>query len=425
MGWRSAAALSRVAPRLRWVPLLCGLPVCTLVVAGLFQGRGGVAPQVSHAATAPVRVEALRAPGRPVCAQVRRGDTLESVCRRVAGRDWVAWKDALLPHLDPRQLRPGMAFFGTSDATGALAELDVSLDPLRQVHLVREEGSIRGERRERVPETEVVRLEGTVTSSLFGAVEAAGGDPELAVRIAEIYQWDVDFLRDLERGDRFVVVVGSDRVDGHFLRWGTVYAARFVNRGRTLDAFAYPDDDGRLGYYDAQGKPLQKQFLRSPLEFSRITSRFSLRRFHPVLKRTMPHYGVDYGAPVGTPVRVTAAGVVSFAGTSGGAGRMVSVRHANGFETSYLHLSRFGSGVRVGARVAQGQVIGQVGSSGLSTGPHLDYRVKQNGRWVNPLSLSSPPAEPLAPSRLARFVSHAQAVIALFEGRTPPRGARC
>ena len=166
-------------------------------------------------------------------------------------------------------------------------------------------------------------------------------------------------------------------------------------------------------------------FLRSPLKFSRVTSRFSMSRFHPVLKKRMPHYGVDYGAPVGTPVHVTADGIVTMAGRNGGAGNMVRVRHPNGYETNYLHLSRYGGGIRKGVRVTQGQVIGYVGSTGYSTGPHLDYRVRHNGSWINPLSISSPPVEPLEDDRLQRFLGHALAVLDLLEGREAPVGARC
>jgi murein DD-endopeptidase MepM/ murein hydrolase activator NlpD len=150
-----------------------------------------------------------------------------------------------------------------------------------------------------------------------------------------------------------------------------------------------------------------------------------MNRFHPVLKRRMPHYGVDYGAPSGTPVHTTADGTVTFAGRKGGGGNMVTVRHTNGYETNYLHLRGFAKGVRRGARVAQGQVIGYVGSTGLSTGPHLDYRVQLNGRWINPLSIASPPVKPIAEARLQRYLSHALAVLSLIEGDPPPRGARC
>jgi murein DD-endopeptidase MepM/ murein hydrolase activator NlpD len=271
----------------------------------------------------------------------------------------------------------------------------------------------------------VLRLDGVVTSSLFEAVDAAGGLPELAVSLAQVFQWDIDFFRDLRGGDSFVAVVDRQTVDDEFYRYGTLFAARFVNGGRTLEAVAYPDKTGRLGYYDLEGRPLRKQFLRSPLKFSRITSRFSMSRFHPVLKRRMPHYGIDYGAPVGTPVHATADGKVTHCGAKGGAGRMVSIRHPNGYETHYLHLSRYPKGIRPGVRVVQGQVVGYVGSTGLSTGPHLDYRVKQNGRWVNPLTITSPPAEPLEESRLHRFLAHALAVLELLEGRGPPAGARC
>jgi len=149
-----------------------------------------------------------------------------------------------------------------------------------------------------------------------------------------------------------------------------------------------------------------------------------MNRFHPVLKKRMPHYGVDYGAPVGTPVHVTADGVVTLAGRNGGAGNMVRVRHPNGYETNYLHLSRFGRGIRKGVRVTQGQVIGYVGSTGYSTGPHLDYRVRHNGRWVNPLSISSPPVEPLREDRRQRFLWHALSILELLEGREAPAGAK-
>ena len=271
----------------------------------------------------------------------------------------------------------------------------------------------------------MVRIEGTIESSLFGAMQTAGGGPELAVRMAQIYQWDIDFLRDLRKDDSFVVVADRQTIDGEFFGWGTIFVARFVNGSRTLDAVAYPDDAGRLGYYDLEGHPLRKQFLRSPLKFSRVTSRFSMNRYHPVLKRRMPHYGVDYGAPTGTPVLATADGTVTLAGRNGGGGNMVTVRHTNGYETNYLHLSKFGKGVHKGTRVSQGQVIGYVGSTGLSTGPHLDYRVKLNGRWINPLSISSPPVKPLAEERLQRYLAHALAILSLIEGRTPPVGARC
>ncbi len=369
-----------------------------------------------------LRLDAFRPPVRT---EVWPGDTIESVSRRLAGDDWRRWRDALTQEIDPRRLFPGTKFEGTCTPAGDLEELRVILDRRSEILLVDGAGQIHVERVVRPVNSEVQRLAGVITSSLFGAVDAAGGRPELAVGLSEMFQWDIDFFRDLRQGDSFVAVVDRQTVDDEFFGYGTLFAARFVNGSRTLHAVAYPDESGRIGYYDLEGRPLRKQFLRSPLKFSRITSRFSMSRFHPVLKRRMPHFGVDYGAPVGTPVQVTADGTVTMAGTTQGAGRMVRVRHPNGYETHYLHLSRYGAGIRSGARVVQGQVVGYVGSSGWSTGPHLDYRVKQNGRWINPLTISSPPAKPLNAGRLQRFLSHALAVLELLEGRPAPIGARC
>jgi murein DD-endopeptidase MepM/ murein hydrolase activator NlpD len=389
-----------------------------------FGGCDGVS-SASRIETNPIFVEAIDAFHPPIRTEVTAGDTIESVSRRIAGDDWRRWRDALVTELDPRRLFPGTQFEGSCTPAGELEELTVLLDRRSELHLVRVGDDIRIERTVRPVVSEVVRIEGAVTSSLFGAVESAGGRPDLAVEMAQVFQWDIDFFRDVREGDRFVAVVDHQSVNNEFYGYGTLFAARYVNDGRTYDAVVYPDNEGRLGYYDLEGRPLRKQFLRSPLEFSRITSRFSMSRFHPVLKRRLPHYGVDYGAPVGTPVRATADGTVAFLGNNGGAGRMIRVRHPNGYETHYLHLSRYASGIRSGARVAQGQVIGYVGSSGWSTGPHLDYRVKQNGRWVNPLSISSPPAKPLDADRLQRFLAHALAVLELLEGREAPVGARC
>ena len=386
-------------------------------------GCGG---ETTSAATLdPVAVERLTAFHPPIRTLVASGDTIESVCRRMAGDDWVRWRDVLVNEIDPKRLFPGTEFRGVCTPAGDLEQLQVIFDRRNEVHLTAGVRGIAVDKIERPIVSQVLRLEGVVESSLFGAMDTAGGGPDLAVRMAQIYQWDIDFLRDLRKGDTFVVVADRQTVEGEFFGWGTVFAARFVNDGRTLDAVVYPDDSGRLGYYDLEGRPLRKQFLRSPLKFSRVTSRFSMSRFHPVLRRRMPHYGVDYGAPTGTPVHVTADGTVRFAGRKGGGGNMVTVRHTNGYETNYLHLSRYGKGIRKGVRVSQGQVIGFVGSTGLSTGPHLDYRVTLNGKWINPLSISSPPVKPLSQDRLQRYLAHALAVLSLIVDEPPPSGARC
>ena len=190
------------------------------------------------------------------------------------------------------------------------------------------------------------------------------------------------------------------RLDGEFHEVGTILAAIYDNHGRVHEAYRYGEASV---YYDGEGRPMRKMFLRSPLRYSRITSQFSRRRFHPVLKTYRPHYGVDYGAPVGTPVQVTAGGTVTFAGWDRGGGKVVKVQHSDGYMTAYLHLSRFGSGIRPGARVRQGDIIAFTGATGLASGPHLDYRVKKGNTWIDPLGLKSVREEPIPTSRLAAF----------------------
>lgn len=372
-----------------------------------------------------IEVNQLEAFRPTVATTVQAGDTLESMARRLAGKDWPRWRTALSGEIDPRTLLPGTIFSGRLSPSDHLERLVVTLDIRTEIRLEDVDGILQTTRVEQPIQSKIVRFEGVIESSLFGAINTVGASPELAVRMADIFQWDIDFLRDIRQGDSFVALVEERRVGGTFYGYGTLYAARFVNDGKEIDSIAFAGADGTVGYYDLDGAPLKKQFLRSPLKFSRITSRFSLNRFHPVHKKRMPHYGVDYGAPTGTPAHATANGTVTFVGRNGGAGNMVRLRHSNGYETNYLHLSRFGKGIRKGARVSQGQVIGYVGSTGWSTGPHLDYRVKKNGQWINPLRISSPPADPLPDTLLRRYLAHALAMLEVMAGREPPAGARC
>ena len=242
-------------------------------------------------------------------------------------------------------------------------------------------------------------------SSLFAAMASEGETPELAMGLAGIFGGEVDFNSDLQRGDGFGLVVDKVYREGRFARYGAVQAAELRNGGRRLVAIRYAPPGAAAGYYDAEGKSLKRFFLRSPLRFEpQVTSRFSLARFHPVLHRMRAHLGVDYRAPAGAPVVAVASGVVTGAGRRGGAGNMVSIRHASGYESSYLHLSAITRGVRPGAHVAQGQVIGRVGATGLATGPHLDYRLAKNGTFINPLleHRRMPPGEPIPSEHVER-----------------------
>ncbi|MCK9238858.1 peptidoglycan DD-metalloendopeptidase family protein [Desulfocurvus sp.] len=253
---------------------------------------------------------------------------------------------------------------------------------------------------------------GKITSSLFGAVAEAGETPALAIRLADIFAWDIDFIRDIRVGDSFVAVVEKRSRDGQFAGYGRIVAARFVNQGQTFHGFLFDGGHGGEQYYDEQGKSLRKAFLKAPLHFSRISSGFNLNRLHPVLGYRRPHPAIDYAAPSGTPVKAVGDGVVLKRGWDRGGGNFIKIRHNSVYETVYMHLKGFAKGVANGARVRQGQVIGYVGSTGLSTGPHLDFRMKKNGSYIDPRTIKSPPADPVASERMAAYMGHIQPLLA-------------
>lgn len=255
-------------------------------------------------------------------------------------------------------------------------------------------------------EHRTVGVAGVIESSLYEALQASGAPLNLAAKINDVLGWDLDFSRDPRRGDRFSIVYEQIYKDGEFVRTGSILACNYVGRGRDLAAYRYTLQDDHTGYYDRDGQNLQRQLMRAPLNYSRISSGFSYKRKHPVLGRVMPHLGIDYAAPVGTPVYAAGDGVVVDKGSKRGNGRYVHIRHTNrDYETYYLHFSRFARGVDKGTRVRQGDVIGYVGATGYATGPHLDFRVKKGGTFVNPRTLKLPPAEPVPTEQLASFLS--------------------
>jgi murein DD-endopeptidase MepM/ murein hydrolase activator NlpD len=340
----------------------------------------------------------------PMELTLKRGETLESVLlgfglTRTEAHAAIA---AASEHLDPKRLRAGDSYAALYLGGRALTGFSFALPEDGRVVLDIENGEWRSRLQPYRRSLQQVLVEGTLDGPLVTSLEAAGGHPELAYAMADVLQWDLDFTRDLRLDDRFRVLYEVASVDGARGRVQRILALQYENRSNLLEAYRFDD-----GYYDGDGRPLRKQFLRSPLQYSsRVTSRFSHRRFHPVLKVHRPHYGVDYGAPTGTPVRATANGSVTFAGWDRGGGKTVKVRHPNGYLTAYLHLSRYAPGIRPGARVEQGQVVGYVGATGLATAPHLDYRVQENQRWIDPLSLKSEPAPTIAEADLDRFFAH-------------------
>jgi murein DD-endopeptidase MepM/ murein hydrolase activator NlpD len=246
-------------------------------------------------------------------------------------------------------------------------------------------------------------------SSLIAAIEASGENVELAMDLADIFAGEVDFQTELQPGDSFRVLFEKAAREGQFANYGAILGAAISVNGRRLQAFRWTDPDtSKPAYYDENGRSLRRFFLKSPLKFEpRVTSRFSLHRLHPIDQIVKAHLGVDYGAPAGSPVVAVATGTVLSAAYSGGGGNTVHLRHAAGFETYYLHLSSFGPGIRAGAHVGQGQIIGRVGMTGSATGPHLDYRIRKGGVFVNPLAAHSrqAPGEPIPAAMLVSFTS--------------------
>lgn len=321
------------------------------------------------------------------------------------------------PLYDLARLSVGHAFDLTVGAEGLLA-FSYVIDELRTLEVRRNGDGFEAQVLTKSYETRTESAAGVITSSLFEAVDDAGEEPQLALDLAQIFEWDVDFNTELQRGDSFRAVVEKLYLDGGFSRYGPILSAELVRGPRVIRAVRF-EGSGRPEYYTPDGVPLRKTFLRSPLKFSRISSRFTRKRFHPILKRFRPHLGVDYAAPAGTPVRAAANGVVSQAGWHGGYGKVVKIRHARGLQTLYGHLSRIH--VKAGQRVEQGELIGKVGTTGLSTAPHLDYRTLRDGVFVNPLTIQPPPPEPLSAALRPAFEQVRVRAIALLEA-VPPAG---
>ncbi len=312
---------------------------------------------------------------------------------------------AVKPVYDLGRIRAGQELRLASLADGPWQRLEYDIDETRYL-VVRNDGDgVRAEMKYVPVEFKPAFVSGVIEDSLVAALNKAGEQDSLAIDIVErCFGWDVDFNTDLRKGDSFRVFVEKRYLDGRFSGYRDILAAEFINDGQVFRAFRYTYADTKAtDYFDENGGSRRKDFLRSPIKFSRITSRFSASRFHPIHKIYRPHYGVDYAAPIGTPVQATADGEVTFAGREAGSGNMVKMRHKNSYQTAYLHLSRFGPGVRRGAVLKGGDIVGYVGSTGDSTGPHLDYRIYVHGSPVNPLGHKFKPADPLRKEFLEDF----------------------
>ena len=301
------------------------------------------------------------------------------------------------------RIYPGQKLHLRTSPEDGLLELKYEIDALNQIQVSRSGDDFDAKLVTRAPERRKVQATGEISSSLFLAAQKAHLPENIAMELANIFGWDIDFALDIRKGDRFTVIYEDLYLDGERIGTGNILAAEFINRDKTHQAVRYTDARGRTDYYSPDGHSMRKTFLRTPVAFSRISSRFSLGRKHPILNTIRSHKGVDYAAPRGTPVKATGAGKIVLRGKKGGYGKTVVVQHGSRYSTLYAHLNSYARGLRNGSRVQQGQVIGYVGSTGLATGPHLHYEFRVNGVHRNPLTVKLPDAAPLQRTYMADF----------------------
>lgn len=322
------------------------------------------------------------------------------------------------PHVNFRKIKGGR-YRLVNDETGELVRFTYEAGPAEIYEIERTPQGVTVQRKDVTLDTYLVKVVGEIRSSLFEAVEEAGEQDRLVLAFAEILAWEIDFYKDVKEGDRFKMVVEKTYKGDQWVAYGPIHVVEYRRGEKAIRGIAYNGD-----FYSDQGTSLRKAFLKTPLRFSRISSRFSQARRHPILGGVVPHFGVDYAAPIGTPVWAVADGTVVSCGWSGGFGKQVVLRHANGYMTYYAHLSSYGPGVRKGTQVRQQQVIGYVGSTGLSTGPHLDYRLAKDRRFRNPLRETFPAGIPLRPTERAAFEMRKEQMVQWLEGNAPFRRKR-
>lgn len=358
----------------------------------------------------PIVREQLSPQWREETVTVRSGDTLAAILARFGLGPALIHK--LTTSSDTAatlaNLHPGQTLQLRLSESGELHELVLERSATGGVRAWKTADSFAAEVYQEPVESRVAFATGTISGSLYGSAMAAGLSERTIMALADIFAWDIDFALDIRAGDSFTVMYEEQFIDGEKLGDGEVLAAEFVNQGRRIQAIRFLDDEGHASYYTPDGHSMRKAFLRSPVKFSRISSRFSLGRRHPILHKLRAHKGVDYAASRGTPVKASGDGKVAFVGTKGGYGRTVILQHARSYSTLYAHLTRAANGLRTGDRVRQGETIGYVGSTGLATGPHLHYEFRVNGVHKDPLTVALPTAEPIAPKYAAQFATEAE-----------------
>ncbi len=377
-------------------------------------------PEIRALATGPVSAAADIVRGR-----LEAGDSLGRALGRfdISHRMVHTIDRGLRPLFDFRRSRPGHRFWLKRDADGTLLEFRYEVSELESFVLRKENDGYRAAHEEAELRPQQARIAGVVISSLHEAIVQLGEQGQLANDFSEIFAWDIDFSRAVRFGDEFRILYERlYRTDPSgeevYVRPGRILAASYKGASYDLEAVYFEVEEGRGGYYRPDGSSIEGKFLRAPLRYTAITSRYTSARRHPILKITRPHHGIDYAAPKGTPLWSVSDGKVISRGWAGGFGNMVKVRHENGYISYYTHLSRFAKGLEVGQQVQQKQVVGYVGSTGLATGPHVCFRVAKDGKFVNPSRVPGPAGPPVPPELLARFSGKRQVLLSKL-GQTP------
>lgn len=362
------------------------------------------------------------APAKPVdpnlkSVRVGNGDTLSTLFAKV-GLSSNQLHDMLESNKNAKQfskLKIGQELQFTFAANGDFQSLRSQINDLESISLTKAPQGYEFKHDLVKPDVRDTYARGVISSSLFSTAKRAGLSHDLTMDLANIFGYDVDFALDIREGDEFELIYEQKLVKGKPVGSGQILAARFTNRGKTFTAVRYVDKQGNASYYRADGSSMRKAFIRTPVDFARISSRFSLGRFHPVLNKIRAHKGVDYAAPPGTPIKATADGRIAFAGRRGGYGNAIVLQHGKTYSTLYGHMQGFAKGIQTGGSVKQGQIIGYVGTTGLSTGPHLHYEFQVNGTHVDPLSVKLPMADPLAGPDKKLFLQKSQPMMARMD----------
>jgi murein DD-endopeptidase MepM/ murein hydrolase activator NlpD len=407
--------------KLRWFITLSSLPLLGVVTAfgimpqtdALSREQKTILEEISLPASTPVAANATAFWRNE---RIQRGDTIAELLRRLnvddqAASDYLR-KSKFTESL--RRLPVGKEVQAETDINGALLELRY-LSDTNQVIIEKSGNSFSNRTLPAQTDKRMQIRTGEITSNLFAATDEAGLPDPVANQLSDIFGGDIDFHRDLRKGDKFTVIYEMNYINGQPARPGRIISAEFVNHGRSFRAAYFQTTEFTGDYYSPEGKSMHKAFLRSPIEFSRVSSGFSKSRFHPILNKWRSHKGVDYAAPMGTKVKVTSDGVVSFVGKQGGYGNVVMVDHQGHFSTVYGHLSRFAGGIHKGQRLGQGQIVGYVGMTGLASGPHLHYEFKLSGVQRDPLKVALPDGKPISEAQKTSFMDSTRDLFAQLD----------